>query len=110
MFESIELQGKDREWAEAHFKPIVPFPNLLQTFVDLEGLAVAQREYRSVQQMIADTLPYDEWLQHKPDWMDRNNYWKWVDGLQDMVRTLEREYAVELLMAPSLEEQQERPQ
>ena len=107
MLEELSLKGSDHDWCEAHFKPM---PQFIATVYDLNDLQTAQRQYRDVRDMIAATLPYDEWLQFRPAWIEPASYQVWVDALKNIARTLEGRFGIELLIAPSLEDQQERPQ
>ncbi len=107
MFKKAGFDVPDQEWCEANF---VPMPWMLATLFDLNDLTVAQQQYRDVRDMIAATLPYEEWLQFRPAWVKPANYQVWVDSLQNIAHTLEGRFGIELLIAPSLQDQQERPQ
>ncbi|MBX9905505.1 MAG: hypothetical protein K2Y31_14220 [Burkholderiales bacterium] len=110
MLEMLKKAGfdvPDQEWCEANF---VPMPWMLATVYDLNDLTIAQRQYRDVRDMIAATLPYDEWLEFRPAWVKPDSYQVWVNALQDIAHKLEQKFGIELLIAPPLDEQRERPQ
>lgn len=110
MFESIALQGEEREWAEANFIPDPGLSLWQPPLIDFDELATAQRHYRDVLELQAGVMPFEEWLPQRLPEVDPDTWFEYVYALQNMARTLERKFSVELLTAPSLEAQQERPQ
>ena len=100
-----ELDPARQAYIAAHFKPS-PVP-LSARLGEVER---AQQDFADLREILANVLPYREWLRTRPEGLKGRDYREYVGGVKDLLAELREEFGISLLVAkPTLVEQRQRP-
>jgi len=77
--------------------------------IDLEGLEVAQQQYREVRLMLAEALPLETWLKVRPPFVMVEQRGALIEALEATAREIEDQFGVMLIARPALSAQRRRP-
>lgn len=96
--------GLDLEYLKQNFTP-----SRVPLSARLGEIERAQQDFADLGEILANVLPYREWLRTRPEGLKGRDYREYVGGVKGLLAELREEFGVSILAAkPTLVEQRQR--